>query len=319
VFGAFGGRKPPSAAYATFAPPFRFDVVEGEFNGGLFWNGRADGSVTGSPAGDQALGPFRSPVEQNHPSKESVLAKIIKDPKYQQAWQKAYGDLCKSNTPAEIEANYNKIGIAIAEYEASVEVNSFTSKFDYYLRNQAQLSALEVQGMNLFIQAECDNCHLLDPEVNNLYPLFTDFNYDNIGLPSNMDFLNAVGRTPSANLDGGLGARLAASSNPEWQALAPDYMGAFKTPTLRNVAKGEGNKHYMHNGVLKSLKEVVHFYNTRDVTGAGWAAPEFPATMNKRRVGRLGLSSAEEDAIVAFMRTLSDGWKPGTQNTQGVL
>jgi cytochrome c peroxidase len=96
-------------------------------------------------------------------------------------------------------------------------------------------------------------------------------------------------------------------------------MGAFKTPTLRNVAKGEANKRFMHNGVLKSLKEVVHFYNTRDVAAENWPAPEFPATMNTRRVGHLRLTDAEENAIVAFMRTLSDGWQPGVTNNQGVL
>jgi cytochrome c peroxidase len=148
--------------------------------------------------------------------------------------------------------------------------------------------------------------------------LFTDFSYDNIGLPQNAEFLNTMKRNPAASLDGGLGARLAASGNPAWVALAADNMGAFKTPTLRNVAKGESNKRFMHNGVLKSLKEVVHFYNTRD-TDPTWAAPEFPATMNRRRVGNLRLTGAEEDAIVAFMRTLSDGWKPGVNNNQGVL
>jgi cytochrome c peroxidase len=96
-------------------------------------------------------------------------------------------------------------------------------------------------------------------------------------------------------------------------------MGAFKTPTLRNVAKGESNKRFMHNGVLKSLKEVVHFYNTRDVRAANWDTPEFSGTMNKRRVGNLRLTNAQEDAIVAFMRTLTDGWKPGVTNNQGVL
>jgi cytochrome c peroxidase len=95
-------------------------------------------------------------------------------------------------------------------------------------------------------------------------------------------------------------------------------MGAFKTPTLRNVARGESNKRFMHNGILKSLKEVVHFYNTRD-TEPTWAAPAFPATMNTRRVGDLGLTSAQEDAIVAFMRTLSDNWKPTVTTNQGVL
>ena len=149
--------------------------------------------------------------------------------------------------------------------------------------------------------------------------LFTDFTYDNIGLPQNTEFLNTMKRNPAASLDGGLGARLAASGNPAWVALAADNMGAFKTPTLRNVAKGESNKRFMHNGVLKSLKEVVHFYNTRDVAAENWPAPEFPATMNTRRVGRLRLTDAEENAIVAFMRTLSDGWQPGVTNNQGVL
>jgi cytochrome c peroxidase len=150
-------------------------------------------------------------------------------------------------------------------------------------------------------------------------PLFTDFSYENIGLPQNTAFLNTTRRAPTANLDGGLGSVLARSNNPEWRAQAAENMGAFKTPTLRNVAKGENNKTFMHNGVLKSLKEVVHFYNTRDVRAENWPRPEFPETMNDRRVGRLRLSSADEDAIVIFMRTLSDGWKPGINNNQGAL
>ena len=85
--------------------------------------------------------------------------------------------------------------------------------------------------------------------------------------------------------------------------------GAFKTPTLRNVAKGPGKNFiqaYMHNGVFKSLKEVVHFYNTRDVES--WPPPEVPENVNDEELGDLGLTDAEEDAIVAFMKTLSDGY-----------
>ena len=241
----------------------------------------------------------------------------MNDNKYVELWSKAWGSSLKMDTQADIDANYKKIGLAIAEYEASVEVNQFTSKFDAVQRGQAQFTVLEQQGLDLFIQAECNNCHVMEP-VGATPALFTDFSYDNIGLPQNIEFLNTMKRIPSASLDGGLGARLAASGNPEWIALAPDLMGAFKTPTLRNVAKGEANKRFMHNGVLKSLKEVVHFYNTRD-TDPTWGAPEYPATMNKRRVGNLRLTSTQEDAIVAFMRTLSDGWQPGVNNNQGVL
>jgi cytochrome c peroxidase len=318
VAGAFGGRKPPSAAYATFAPAFTHDVANDEFFGGLFWDGRATGAVTGVPAGDQAIGPFRNPVEQNHPSEEAVLAKLFNDKQYADMWSRAWGSSLKMSTPEEITANYKKIGLAIAEYEASIEVNQFTSKFDAVQRNQATCTPDEAEGMRLFVQAECDNCHTMTP-VGGVPALFTDFSYDNIGLPQNTEFLTSMKRSPIANLDGGLGTILANSTNPAWRALAPDYMGAFKTPTLRNVAKGEANKRFMHNGVLKSLKEVVHFYNTRDVRAANWPAPEFPATMNTRRVGDLGLTSAQEDLIVTFMRTLSDGWQPGVNNNQRVL
>jgi cytochrome c peroxidase len=317
VAGAFGGRKPPSAAYATFAPAFTFDAINDEFIGGLFWDGRATGAVTGVPAGDQAIGPFLNPVEQNHTSSAAVLTKLMNDKKYRDLWSKAWGNSLKMDTQADIDANYKKIGLAIAEYEASIEVNQFTSKFDAVQRGQAQFTAIEQQGLDLFVQAECDNCHTIDP-VGGTPALFTDFSYDNIGLPQNTEFLATMRRNPAANLDGGLGTILANSTNPTWRALAPDFMGAFKTPTLRNVAKGENNKRFMHNGVLKSLKEVVHFYNTRD-TDPRWAAPEFPATMNTRRVGDLRLTSAQEDAIVVFMRTLTDGWQPGVNNNQGVL
>ncbi|MEY4573346.1 MAG: hypothetical protein RLZ10_2630, partial [Bacteroidota bacterium] len=223
VAGAFGGRKPPSAAYATFAPAFTYDAINEEFIGGLFWDGRATGAVTGVPAGDQAIGPFLNPVEQNHPSSAAVISKLMNDNKYVELWSKAWGSSLKMDTQADIDANYKKIGLAIAEYEASVEVNQFTSKFDAVQRGQAQFTVLEQQGLDLFIQAECNNCHVMEP-VGATPALFTDFSYDNIGLPQNIEFLNTMKRIPSASLDGGLGARLAASGNPEWIALAPDLM-----------------------------------------------------------------------------------------------
>ena len=65
----------------------------------------------------------------------------------------------------------------------------------------------------------------------------------------------------------------------------------------------------MHNGVFKSLEEVVHFYNTRDA--ADWPEPEVPVNVNTDELGNLGLTAEEEAAIVAFMKTLSDGyWNP---------
>ena len=106
--------------------------------------------------------------------------------------------------------------------------------------------------------------------------------------------------------------------------LAPDNQARFQVPTLRNVDRRPSSdfvKAYGHNGYFKSLKAIVHFYNTRDALprcqpndpGEGttcWPAPESTANMNTKRVGRLGLSEAEEDAIVSFLQTMTDGFMP---------
>jgi cytochrome c peroxidase len=98
----------------------------------------------------------------------------------------------------------------------------------------------------------------------------------------------------------------------------------FQTPTLRNVDKRPRRdfvKAYMHNGYLKSLKEVVHFYNTsqalpRCPLGSPgekvtcWPPPEVPSTLNTTQLGNLHLTESEENAVVAFMRTLTDGLAP---------
>ena len=88
-------------------------------------------------------------------------------------------------------------------------------------------------------------------------------------------------------------------------------MGKHKVPTLRNVdlrPNPEFVKSYGHNGYFKSLEEIVAFYNTRDV--GDWPEPEVSVNIDSMFVGNLGLTSDEESAIVAFMKTLSDGYSP---------
>jgi len=80
--------------------------------------------------------------------------------------------------------------------------------------------------------------------------------------------------------------------------------GKFRVPTLRNVAH---TPPYMHNGVFKNLWQVVMFYSTRDV--GPWPSPEVPETVNREELGDLKLTAAEIDDIVAFMLTLSDGYR----------
>jgi cytochrome c peroxidase len=111
--------------------------------------------------------------------------------------------------------------------------------------------------------------------------------------------------------------------NPDWERYAAKFQGKVQVPTLRNVDKRPQAgfvKAYMHNGYFKSLKEVVHFYNTRDVLPkckAGdsgekltcWPEAEDSTNLNKRQLGNLKLTDQEEDALVAFLTTLTDGYK----------
>ena len=132
------------------------------------------------------------------------------------------------------------------------------------------------------------------------------FTFDNLGTPKNPE--NPVYDDDPDFIDTGLGGFL--MTRKEHQHLAYENWGKHKVPTLRNVGKGPNEnfpKAYMHNGVFKSLKEVVHFYNTRDVEE--WPDPEVAKNVNDAELGDLGLTDAEEDAIVAFMHTLSDGYK----------
>lgn len=311
----FGNRKPPSAAYATFSPVFHYDATEELFIGGNFWDGRATGDMLGNPARDQALGPFLNPVEQNVASKEAVLT-IIAESKYASLWEDAWGEPIGTETPVDIDANYDRIGLSIAAYEASNEVNSFSSKFDMYLAGQVELTAEEARGLELFNgKGMCNLCHPSEGDA----PLFTDFTFDNLGVPKNPDnpfydmdnvFFDdgsPINPDGAAWVDPGLGGFLEGAGYPA--DVVEGNLGKHKVPTLRNVGKAPSDaflKAYMHNGVFKSLKEVVHFYNTRDVES--WPPPEVAANVNTDELGDLGLTDEEEDAIVAFMMTLSDGY-----------
>lgn len=332
----FGNRKPPSASYATVSPLFDYDSSEGLFFGGNFWDGRATGWKLGNPAADQALGPFLNPVEQNNASKEAVLEQIASG-KYADLWELAWGEPISFDA---IELNYDRVGWAIAAYEDSVEVNQFTSKYDYYLEGTVELTEEEEWGLELFEgKAKCSLCHISDPEDQDP-PLFTDFTYDNLGVPKNpenpfydmdtvlLDDGSPINPLGSEWIDYGLGDFLRRLGDDDsWRSLpyvtsalkdmASETLsnmaglndGKHKVPTLRNVDKRAGKgfaKAYMHNGVFKTLEEVVHFYNTRDVED--WPPPEVSDNVNTDELGDLGLTDEEEDALVAFMKTLSDGY-----------
>ena len=335
----FGNRKPPTSAYATFSPVFFYDGDEELFIGGNFWDGRATGERLGNPAADQALGPFLNPVEQNNPSKQAVCEQVAAS-KYAELFEAVWGEGSLDCSPDGVEAMYDQIGLSIAAYEASSEVNPFSSKFDYVQLGQAEFTAQEQMGFELFNgKALCAECHPSEPlEFISDKVLFTDFTFDNLGLPKNpenpfydMDrvFIDGSPINPEGInwIDPGLGGFL--KTRPEWAELAEENMGKHKVPTLRNVDKRPGRsfiKAFGHNGYFKSLKGILHFYNTRDVLPTCpdaeftteksalaqncWPAPEVADNVNTDELGDLGLTDAEEDAIVAFLKTLSDGFVP---------
>jgi cytochrome c peroxidase len=313
VAGRFGNRKPPTAAYGGDSPLLHYEMGEDLFEGGMFWDGRATGWTLGDPMAEQAQGPFLNPLEQNNASKLAVVEKVAQS-SYAQLFRTVWGAGSLDLTPENVPVAYERIARSIAAYERSKEVNPFSSKFDAYLENKAKLSKMEKEGFRLFLtKGKCANCHIVTPGKSSEKPLFTDFTYDNLGIPKNPEnpfYTSAFNPAGDDWIDLGLGGFLA--TVPEYAAFALENMGKQKVPTLRNVDKRPYPgfvKAYGHNGYFKSLKEIVHFYNTRDLPGANWPAAEVPDTVNHTELGNLGLTDAEEDAIVAFLQTLSDGYE----------
>jgi cytochrome c peroxidase len=328
VPGRFGNRKPPSSAYATPSPILHLE--RGMFVGGNFWDGRATGLRLGSPSAEQALGPFLNPLEQALPSPADVVGLVCTG-----GYSALFLQVCGAAAcdPASVQAAYDCVGLSIAAYEGSPEVNQFSSKYDAVVAGTARLTREEQQGLAVFMgKGKCSRCHVATPRGRPA--LFTDYTYDNLGVPRNPE--NPFYDEPAFNpaglgwLDLGLGGFLATQGDPQWAALAAASYGKHKVPTLRNVdawdpALGPRVKAYSHNGWFKSLESIVHFYNTRDVLpmcpggsyteaqalAAGcWPPPEIPRNVNTKELGNLGLSAAEEAALVAFMRTLTDGFVP---------
>jgi cytochrome c peroxidase len=148
VFERFGNRKPPTAAYGGDSPVFYFDEVEGLWIGGMFWDGRATGWTLGDPLAEQAQGPFLNPLEQNTPNAKLVCFKVAKSDYaklFEEVWGPGTLDFVK-----DVEGTYERIARSIAAYERSAEVNPLSSKYDYYLRGEADLTEIEMWGLELF-------------------------------------------------------------------------------------------------------------------------------------------------------------------------
>jgi cytochrome c peroxidase len=313
--------------------------------GGNFWDGRATGEKLGNPAADQAQGPFLNPVEQALPDSACVVYRVC-NPEISEDYPVTFEDVwgagaCDITWPADIDAEcasegssvalspedraksdmaYDAIALSIAAYEASPEVNAFTSKFDYSKNGKAKLSKEEQKGFAIFKgKGKCRLCHISTDRQ----PFFTDFTFDNLGVPKNPE--NPVYDVIPDFIDYGLGGFLEKAGYDAEVYKAEQ--GKHKVPTLRNVDLRPYEtfvKAYAHNGYFKTLEGIVHFYNTRDVKpvcpgdytevqalAAGcWPLPEVSENVNKDELGDLGLTPEEEAAIVAFLKALSDGFQP---------
>jgi cytochrome c peroxidase len=290
--GLYGNRNDQPASYASYIPPLHFDPDEGIWVGGLFWDGRANSLE------EQAMGPPLNPLEMANPDTAAVWVKL-RELGYANLFTEIYGP----DALADPGTAYRNMADAIAAYERTEELNPFDSKYDHWLRGEAELTGQELRGLEIFEnekKGNCAACHPSRPTEDGTPPLFTDYTYDNLGTPRNSENPFYL-LPPELNPDGmdfvdlGLGVTVD----------DPAENGKFRVPTLRNI---ELTSPYMHNGVFKTLFQVVAFYNTRDT--AGWPPPEVKENVNMEELGDLGLSNEEMEDLVAFMRTLTDGWDP---------
>ncbi len=304
-----GIRNSPSIRYAGFSPPFGFDE-EGKAVGGLFRDGRAPNLV------EQAKLPFLDAREMANPSAEALLLRLERSPNAAR-FREVFG----SEALDDAARAYQNAAVAIAQYEMELpDFHRFDSKYDAWLAGRARLTEPEARGLALFEDPDkgnCAACHPSRPAADGSPPLFTDFTYDNVGLPRNA-------RIP-ANADPGfhdLGL-----CGPERKDLAArrELCGAFKVPTLRNVAR---TAPYFHNGAFDTLRESVDFYARRDTHPADWfpksaqgvrkfddLPPGLADAVNTTEVpydrvegGTPALTPEEVDDVVAFLKTLDDGY-----------
>lgn len=374
VPGRYENRNPPTITYVKFCPsgPPVFDNNLQSYVGGLFRDGRARDLKS------QMHFPVFHPNEMNNiidnvRAPHLVVKKVCTGP-YAKLCQQVFG----GNVSAEpTDKVFSLLAEAVAAFESSSEVSPFSSKYDAFVAGKEKLTPSELNGLELATglrngraggplhkSAQCAACHgiQLDPATGP--DLWTQYCYTNIGVPKNPrnpyyfqtnKDINPLGCNPlgSGYIDFGLGDYLYPAKGLPPGNTGPrsngqgDFLfvnGMFKVPTLRNVDKRPHStfiKAYMHNGVFKSLKDIVHFYNTRNLTMLNgevidftspspysslkgkpiWPPPEYPSPDTlinpdgqKGQLGNLGLTEAEENDIVAFLKTLSDGYVKPRQN-----
>jgi cytochrome c peroxidase len=281
--------------------------------GGLFWDGRADTLQA------QASGPMLNPVEMANTSLDQVADKLAHT-SYAGDFQKLFGSsIFQTQGLAISEAMF-----AVARYQVEEQAfHPYTSKYDYWLEGKTRLTQAELRGLHLFNdpdKANCAGCHLSKPGSDGLPPMFTDFQYESLGIPRN----NALALNHNPKFyDMGVCGPFREDLKEQTQ-----YCGMFLTPTLRNVSTRHA---FFHNGIYKSLDDVMAFYNERntapqkfyskDASGKVQKYDDLPvqyhaniddkdAPFDRKFGDKPAMTDQDIHDIVAFLKTLNDGFKP---------
>jgi cytochrome c peroxidase len=317
-----GVRAVPALTYVQVTPQFTehfFDSeeegdesVDNGPTGGLMWDGRAD------RARDQARFPLLAPNEMANADAGAVVERVAASP-HAAALKAIYG----TDVFADKDRAFLGIVTALETFQQDpATFYPYSSKYDFYLKGQAKLTAAEARGLALFNaedKGNCGSCHISEVRGDGTPPQFTDYGMIALGVPRNPAIpANADPRYFDLGLCGPI--------RTDFRGRA-DYCGLFKTPSLRNVAL---RKSFFHNGAFHSLKQAVAFYATRDTDPARWyprradgtvavyndLPPQYRANLNMdppfggKPGDRPALTDDEIDDIVAFLGTLTDGWRP---------
>ena len=309
--GQAGFRAVPSLRYLNLTPAFFF-ASDGTPTGGFDRDGRA------ASLAEQARRPFLAPHEMANAGPADVVLRVQRAA-YSEEFRAAFGPVIFNDA----EAAFERIVFALQQYQREDPAfHSYDSKYDQFLAGRVQLSDGELRGLALFndpAKGNCAACHTSAKGEDGASPLFTDFSFDNIGVPRNP----AIAATADpAYFDLGL-------CGPDRTDLMSrsDLCGQFKVPTLRNVAT---RKVFFHNGRFNNLRDVLGFYVRRDTdpeqwypVGADGAVQKFndvpdayrvnvntsEAPYNRRPGMAPALSSDEIDDVIRFLGTLNDGYK----------
>jgi cytochrome c peroxidase len=266
-------------------------VINAAYMKTQFWDGRSPDLE------DQALHPFLNPVEMGLKNHDPILKLARADKDYAAAFQEVFGKSGDAITMKEVTQ-------AIAAFERTIVAGN--SPFDrWHFGGEANaLNESQKRGFDLFVnKGRCVSCH----RVEQTQAVFTDGRFHNVGVGINQvqdqvpglakEFLKAQATLAEVDVKV-LGDKRTSELGRFAVSRGFDDLGSFKTPTLRNIAV---TAPYMHDGSLKTLREVIVHYNNGGVTKAGERVNDFLSG----GIRPLELTDPEIDDLVAFMEALT--------------